>query len=131
MQHALAKSATFVRLICVIALVMVGFAHKPAAAEPVSLRFAAYILPDGTLPTLCVTDNGSPKSDPGGVLHDHGCDACRLSGAILMPEPPLLGAQAVAFSTVMRAVERVYRLKLALYPPSSGPRAPPPTVIQV
>jgi hypothetical protein len=115
------------RLICALALMMVAFAHQPLAADPVALQFSAYILPDGTLPTLCVTDNGAQPVK--GVVHDHGCDACRVAAAILMPEPPRLGAQAIEFANVTRIVERQYRLTRALYPPSSGPRAPPLSVI--
>jgi hypothetical protein len=118
-----------VRILCVLALVMVGFAHKPLAALPTAVQFAAYILPDGTLPTLCVTDNGAQKGDPSRALHDTGCDACRLAATILMPEPPAIGAQAIEFSIAIRIAERQYRIERALYPPSSGPRAPPPTVI--
>lgn len=127
MQHPLAKIANLIRLICVLALVMVGFAHKPVAADPVSVQFAAYILPDGKLPTLCLNDTSTqPGKD---MPHDHGCDACRLAAAILMPEPPHLGAQAVAFAVVAHVAERQYHLTRALYPPSSGPRAPPSAVI--
>lgn len=127
MQHSFAKSANLIRLICVLALVMVGFAHKPVAADPVSVRFAEYVLPDGKLPTLCLNDISTQPEK--GMLHDHGCDACRLAAAILMPEAPSIGAQAVEFSAIVRTVERQYRLALALYPPSCGPRAPPSSMM--
>jgi hypothetical protein len=116
------------RLICALALMMVGFAHQPVVAQPAAVQFAAYVLPDGTLPTLCVYDDGS-RSQPAKGIHDHGCDACRLAAAILMPEAPSLGAQAIAFSAIARTIERHYRLARTLYPPNSGPRAPPVSVI--
>ena len=117
------KASAVLRFICAIALVMVGFAHKPLPAMPPQVQFAAYTLPDGKLPTLCLNDTAT-QPEKGG-LHDHGCDACRLTASILMPEPPSIGALAVAFATVARTVERQYRLQRALYPPNSGPRAPP------
>jgi hypothetical protein len=119
----------WIRLACVIALVMVGFSHKPVAADPASIQFAAYVLPDGKLPTLCINDTATQPEK--GMLHDQGCDACRLVAAILMPEPPSVASQAVAFSTVTHVAERQYNLMRALYPPSSGPRAPPASVILV
>jgi len=114
------------RLICVMALVMVGFAHKPVEAAPLSVQLAAYLLPDGNLPSLCLTDDGS---QPKGMVKDHGCDACRLSAAVITPTPPGLAGQTIAFSTVVRIFEREHRLVRALYPPSSGPRAPPVSVM--
>jgi hypothetical protein len=113
--------AAIVRLMSVIALVMVGFAHKPVVAQPLKLQFAAYILPDGTLPTLCLNDDPSQPA----TLADHGCDACRLAAAILVPAPPRIAAHAIAFSTVVAVFARQHALVRSLYPPSSGPRAPP------
>lgn len=110
-----------------MALVMVGFAHKPVAVDPVSLQFAAYVLPDGKLPTLCLNQTSTQPEK--GTLRDHGCEACRLAAAILMPEPPGVASQAIAFSTVTHVAERQYHLTRTLYPPSSGPRAPPASVI--
>lgn len=127
MQRLHAKYATSIRLICVIALMMVGFAHKPVAVDPVSLQFAAYVLPDGKLPTLCLNETSTQPEK--GMVHDYGCDACRLAAAILMPEPPGIASQAVAFSTMTHVAERQYHLTRALYPPSSGPRAPPTSVM--
>jgi hypothetical protein len=127
MDWPVLRSVTLLRVICVFALVMIGFAHRPVAADPVKLQFAAYILPDGTLPTLCL--NEAPTQPEKGVLYNHGCEACRLSAAILLPEPPSIAAQAAEFATVARTIERQYELELALYPPSSGPRAPPSSVI--
>lgn len=115
-----------VRITCVLALVMVGFGHKPVVAAPLQVQFSAYILPDGTLPTLCVTDNGDQQ--PKGTMKDHGCDACRLAAMILTPAQPDIEGQAIAFSTVVRVFERQHRLVRAIYPPSSGPRAPPQIV---
>ena len=119
-----------VRLVCMLALVMVGFAHKPVMAEaPFAVQFAAYVLPDGTLPTLCITDDGRQKSKPGDVVMDRGCDACRLSATVLLPTPPQVGAATLIYSYEAPLFERQVYLVQRLYPPSSGPRAPPYTVM--
>lgn len=91
-----------VRMMIVVALAMIGFAHAPVMATPVpaSIQYAAYTLPDGTLPVLCitVTDDldlaGAPKTD---ATHGLGCDACRLAGSILVPEAPTVNASAIEF----------------------------------
>jgi hypothetical protein len=90
----------FVRAMIVVALTMIGFAHKPVAAElPASIQYAAYTLPDGTLPILCVTVTGDEdiSGQPKGAAHSYGCDACRLAASVLVPEPPSIVAHAVEF----------------------------------
>lgn len=109
------------RLACVFALVMVGFAHKPVPAYPADPRLPAYELPDGTYASLCIDDHGTK---PHGAK-DYGCEACRLAGATLVPAPPSLDGIKIAFSGEVKVFERRQRLARALYPPSSGPRAPP------
>ena len=113
--------AAAVRLLAVMALVMVGFAHKPVGAQAFKLQFAAYIMPDGTLPTLCINDNPSQPATMG----DHGCDACRLVAAVMVSEPPRIEGRTIAFSTIVAVFERRHAIVRSLYPPSSGPRAPP------
>lgn len=110
------------RLACVLALVMVGFAHKPVSAYPAQALAAAYQLPDGTYASICFDDDhaGAPHT-----AKDFGCDACRLTGAILVPAPPSVSGLAIAFAGEVKVFERRQRLSRALYPPSSGPRAPP------
>ncbi|MBB4234523.1 DUF2946 family protein [Rhizobium esperanzae] len=115
-----------VRILCAIALVSVGFAHQaPAiAADPVDL--AEYVLPDGTLPTLCVTvsdDEGKTGTDH--RLHNHGCEACRISASTLLPPPADIAGKAVAFSVRVDFPIRIEAFHRHIYPPNTGPRAPP------
>lgn len=121
MARASTIMKAFLRLACVISLVMVGFAHKPVSAYLADAQMPAYELPDGTFATICLSDDESKPH----ALTDSGCDACRLSNAILVPMPHCLGGLAVAFSFEVRVFERRERLARALYPPNSGPRAPP------
>ncbi|HWU62316.1 MAG TPA: hypothetical protein VN112_09875 [Ensifer sp.] len=90
------------RMMIIVALTMIGFAHKPVMADalPASIQYAAYTLPDGTLPVICVTvtgdeDMGSTAAKGG--MGAYGCDACRLAATILVPEPPAISASAIEF----------------------------------
>lgn len=116
--------ASVVRILCVLALVMLGFGHKPVNAPSVTEIYAAYTLPDGTLPTLCVTDDGS-QSAPGKTPIWHGCEACRLAAAVLIAQPPEALALHVTYYTVPKAFARQLRMVKRLFPPSAAPRAPP------
>jgi hypothetical protein len=110
------------RFACVIALVMVGFAHKPVSAYPAEAQMPVYELPDGTFATICFADHDSKPH----ASKDFGCDACRLSSTILVPEAPCLNGRTISFSGGARVFERRQRLARTLYHPGSGPRAPPP-----
>ncbi len=118
-----------VRIICALALLFVGFAHKPPAIiSPIPLsEIAEYTLPDGTLSVLCLpSDESKFKHDP----HDigSGCEACRLTGAVLLPAPTDLSGQPILklerFSPLGR--EAFYR---QLFPPNTSPRGPPSRLI--
>ena len=111
--------SNLVRLACVLALVIVGFAHRPASADPASMP--AHVLPDGTYASLCIGDH----DDTPGEARDFGCDACRLASAVLIPAPLSVESVAIVLSGEVKVFERRHRLARALYPPSSGPRAPP------
>jgi hypothetical protein len=111
----------FIRFACVFALVMIGFAHKPISAYAFGIDMAAYQLPDGTYGSICFDDHDTKPHDAKG----NGCDACRLTNAILLPATADAGSMAIAFAEEVKVIERRQRLARALYPPSSGPRAPP------
>jgi hypothetical protein len=96
------RLTVIMRIVIIVALTMIGFAHQPVSAElPASVQYAAYTLPDGTLPVFCVTvtddedfgggDGGKSRS------HYHGCEACRLAGTVLAAEPPVIVGSAMEF----------------------------------
>lgn len=77
------------RILCALAFLLLGFAHKPPVVDvgpiPAS-EIAAYILPDGTLPVLCLpSEVGTAKQDH----HESGnfCEACRLAASTILPTP--------------------------------------------
>jgi hypothetical protein len=114
----------WVRIACAIALLSVGFAHKPLELQaPSQVELAAYTLPDGSVPDLCIPGDdgsGTHKHDM-----DHGCEACRLVASILVPQPPAVGGAVMAAAGPVMPVARVEAFRQRLYPPGSGPRAPP------
>lgn len=115
-----------VRILCAIALLSVGFAHRPAvsAAELTPLELAQYRLPDGTLPVLCVTER-TPDGKEHSKAYMPGCEACRISATILLPTPPTDICEHLAFVREDVVVARSETFRRQLYPPNSGPRAPP------
>lgn len=70
-----------------LAVVTLGFAHQPIGAKgPAQAEFAAYALPDGTLPVICGhDDSGAPAGPIASAAH---CDACALAAAPGLPPPP-------------------------------------------
>jgi hypothetical protein len=73
---------TLVRITCALALLLVAFAHRPVAFAAVPFDVTAYVLPDGTIPDLCVPGNAG-----NGEIHATGCEFCRLASGIILPEP--------------------------------------------
>lgn len=116
-----------VRILCAVALLSVGFAHSPAvssAAELTAVELAQYRLPDGTLPVLCVTEK-TPDGKEHSKAYMPGCEACRISAAALLPTPPTEICEHLAFVRDDAVVARNEAFRRQLYPPNSGPRAPP------
>ncbi|QKK32149.1 hypothetical protein FE844_022285 [Rhizobium indicum] len=116
------------RILCAVALVFVGFAHQvPAAAagefDPAEL--AQYVLPDGTLPTLCVTTTDTSGQSQHDKAHSHGCEACRINVSILLPTPTDIAGAAIPFAAAVELPIRTEAFHRQLFPPNTGPRAPP------
>ena len=116
-----------VRMICALALLLVGFAHKPPALDYHSIpasELAQYTLPDGTLPILCLpSEDGQAKHD--GHDFGSGCEACRLTASVVLPAPAdMAGVAIVRVSERISPVrsEAFYR---QLFPPNTAPRGPP------
>ncbi|MBP1851914.1 hypothetical protein [Rhizobium halophytocola] len=126
MRRKLATWRIGVRALCGLALLLIAFAHQPltlVAPDNSKIQLSDFVLPDGSLPTLCVTDtSGSGPSHSYGKL---GCDACRLSASVFLacPQPSVGLATASMRSVVLPPrLEAVYR---QFFPPSAPPRGPP------
>lgn len=122
--------AKLVRIICAIALLCVGFAHKTPVIEsaipPVEL--AAYTLPDGTIPVLCL-----PSQDDSGKHHGHDrgpvCEACRITASIVLPAPADSIGQAIVVGAEIKRPIRHEAFHRQLFPPNASPRGPPAGLI--
>ncbi len=109
-----------VRIFCAAALLFLGLAHQAPAVAPESSGYgeSAYQLPDGSVPTLCI----SSKDRDGKIAVKPGCEVCRLAGSIILPDPDAgtwltvshtsllnpLGEEAAVFGnrTIIRANSR-------------------------
>ncbi|CAN7689781.1 hypothetical protein [Rhizobium sp. LjRoot254] len=125
MADSTTSLAKAVRLLCVLCLVMIGFAHKPVEAASAG-NIPVYVLPDGSIASICIP--GDHDQSPAKAA-SHGCDACRLSSTALLPTPQDHCGQPLAYAQIVKVQERQYRLARQIYPPSSGPRAPPHAVM--
>ena len=118
------KAAVLVRMLCMLALVFLSFAHKPVVAAPLSpAELAAITLPDGTIADLCLSDgveHGKTKQGFG-----QGCDACRIGAAVLLPAPSVLGGRAIAFRIVGDRPLIEAAVTGQRYEPGAPPTAPP------
>jgi hypothetical protein len=113
-------SGLALRLFCAMLLVALGFAHRPASAMPAAI--SAYMLPDGSLPTICIPQNEDSKS---GKEMGQRCEACRIAGAVALPSPPCASAKIAPVSeraAFAFTAERFHRLN---FPPNAPPRGPP------
>ncbi|WP_097141761.1 hypothetical protein [Rhizobium subbaraonis] len=129
MSNAATSMAKLLRIFCAIALLCVGFAHKPPVLPlaPSSLpidEVAQYVLPDGTLPVLCL-----PSEDGKAKHQDHtfgpGCEACRLSASIILPSPGNTAVEPVFREVDGDLPSRVEAHYRQLFPPNTFPRGPP------
>jgi hypothetical protein len=114
-----------VSALCALALVLVGFAHRPAEAAPpaADAALAAYLAAGGTLDDLCLDAGGD-----GGTLSHADCPACTLAKTIA-PPPVAAGLAAPAPCAAAR-LATPDRPALAGHTPRAPPaRGPPATRI--
>ncbi|RAS16152.1 hypothetical protein [Ensifer adhaerens] len=121
------KFGIAVRLIAVFALVFLTFAHKPLSAKTLSPgEISAYQLPDGTIAEICFGMDGVDHESGKGQAMAPVCEACRLSGSILLPAPPTESVRAETGAWQVSAAVAEYptpHQHLRLLPPSRGPPA--------
>ncbi|WP_425349357.1 hypothetical protein [Falsochrobactrum shanghaiense] len=117
-----------IRIMSVLAVVLVAFAHRPIELSSASdFQSSYYMLPDGSYPVLCINDNSTDSYDHGQKrhLHDNGCEACRISAAFLCPLPASSTGAAPDIATAQHIILPQPILRRNIYPPSAPPHAPP------
>jgi hypothetical protein len=104
-----------------LAMLMLGFApHQVGLVRAADAFLAAYALPDGSVPDLCLTSTGEPEEHGGGT-----CEACRLTsapGLVVVADGLAMPAETV----LVRRVDAMTGLAIAA--PVHGrahPRGPP------
>jgi len=112
-------------MLCALSLLLVAFAHQPlvssaAASAYAGVDIAEYVLPDGTLPSLCL--DGGEDGHHSFVNH---CEACRIVSSVVLPSPfdgyVVNRLSAAAEPTRLQDV----RFARSFLRPSASPRGPP------
>ena len=117
--------AAWLRVVLLAAVVATAFAHRPLLDQSQALELAQYVLPDGSHPVICSTDEtgGAPAS------HDHIiCDFCLIAGSS-QPAMPV----AVVLSRPLPLVLAVLVPEVAAPPAvpvelSTAPKRGPPVL---
>lgn len=122
MTKRMTSWAACLRILCAVALLFVGFAHKPASATaPSVLELAQYVLPDGTLPDICLNDMVGKVKHTAPIK----CEACRIAGGLMMPEPADLDGAVLAYVDISALPLVEEALHSRRERPGAPPRAPP------
>ncbi len=110
------------RMICAVAFLSLGFAHKAPQAMGSPFISAAYQLPDGSFADICVSDT-AVKHDVFGT----GCDVCRLASTVLLPTPDQDHWLLRDFPSLISAFE--YATAQFVFAPVEEPRSRGPPAI--
>jgi len=116
------------RMTCAIALLFVGLAHQtPSFARGafVPSELAEYILPDGTLPVICIAGKADGMSKHDTAQQAQGCEACRIAASVLLPVPDNYRDKRPRIVTAAMQPYHVDGSLRRIFPPNIGPRAPP------
>jgi len=116
-----------VRTICAIALLLVAFAHKPIVLDrPLvsASELSQYVLPDGTVPVLCLTSEDGATKHAGRDLWS-GCEACRLTASILLPVRADVAGLPIVHQVRSFLPKPVKAFRRQLFTLNTAPRGPP------
>ncbi len=113
-----------VRVILALLLVMAGLSHQPlpGVVDIGTRDLSAYVLPDGTIPELCIS------TEDGGA-HHYGaattCEACLIASSALLPTPVDVVGRRMVIAVDVAAPSLGDRCYRRLFSASTAPRAPP------
>lgn len=118
------------RMICALALLSIGFAQEAQAGNRTvsAAELAQYVLPDGTLPGLCIT---IPDGSGSGKIVRLGSDTLGAHHvqALVLPDHDN-GSRLLAAGLRLLPVRNVI-LSLDLHPSGHGPRGPPSSLSMI
>ncbi|MEQ9345518.1 MAG: hypothetical protein RIG26_03650 [Thalassospira sp.] len=113
-----------VRILCVIALMLVGVSHKLASFGPIpDSDLASFALPDGTLPVLCLSGQISDPDNNAGLLDS--CEFCRIASAVILPDNPSIPERIEFTTRVFAHLPKRLEHRLNTRDTPNIPRAPP------
>jgi hypothetical protein len=116
------RPTALLHVLCMLALVMAAFAHKPAFAAPGAPAEALIVLPDGSTPVICF---GGSDGDGGGRHDTIPCEFCRIAGSAALAAPPAVLAFVTGGSADLLPLPRGRTAPAATWPPAAPPRGPP------
>lgn len=111
------------RILCAMLLLFASVAHKAMGfAEASPTQLSAYVLPDGSVPSLCISDKGTTKP----AKHfEHHCQGCRTSSGIIRPPAANEAETIVRIDTRTVFFAWIKPFRRLLFPPNAPPRGPP------
>ncbi len=103
-------------------MIWIGFAHRPVinptAASNIDL--AAYTLPDGSIPVICLADDG--KRDHTSL---QSCPDCTIANSIIVPERAEIGAISIIEINFNLGPHRQFALSNTIQLAGAPPTGPP------
>lgn len=110
------------RIICAVVFLSLGLAHHapPVAASAAPWTDDAFLLPDGTMPTLCVG-----MADHGSHLKPVRCEVCLLCASALLPAPDDVSWLSLHLAFLANPLRQEAAVAGTLSIPSPRSRAPP------
>tara|TARA_R110000803_G_scaffold79103_1_gene144595 strand:+ start:2194 stop:2604 length:411 start_codon:yes stop_codon:yes gene_type:complete len=116
-----------IRILCVIALMLVGFSHKLASfgtlPQNTQASLTSYALPDGTLPILCLGGQAADPDNDRGMLDT--CEFCRIATSVTLPDNPQLPEPVEFVSRALAHLPARVEWQATTYDTPAVPRAPP------
>ncbi len=124
-KRRIVSRSGLVRMLCALSLLLVAYAHRPldltdAASSYSNVDVTAFILPDGTLPELCLDDEKSGHHSAA-----NHCEACRIVSSVDLPSPFDGYVVTRWFVAAELAVPQDATLVYPALRPGASPRAPP------
>jgi hypothetical protein len=113
-----------ISIISIFAMIWIGLAHRsvinPTATSNIDL--AAYTLPDGSIPVICLANDG--ERDHGS---QKGCPDCTIANSIIIPQRSEIDAISIVAVDITIKPRRKFTLSNTIQLASAPPTGPPKT----